>query len=468
MTDRSRIVAPTTEPSSPSAEAPLRTRTIEQAWQKSGRQLNRLGAWSRKRPVRAIVLGALLGLSLIFLGIWKLPELLVNEDLVRGVDRQKAYNDARTPIGVVLAGTLAAIAAGLGVWINHRNVSETRNALDLTRATHEEDVAIAAVRETQDRVQWRQEFNSQRYQEASGQLGNESPAVRLAGVYAMGRLADEWSEGAQSCIDVLCSQVRLTPEGTEQRQALVNSTVLALIGDHLQSNAAISWAEYTIDFRRTRIAGLSWRNIRAEQLLLEDAILEGATVLTGRLGGECKLARIHISGDAELSLQGPGGQDLRDFVITGKTVSITLHPPGLRPWVRDVQTGEKGGLVTDGAQLTIDFSSLVRNGKRSSLGLMRVKERAIVRLYSNEQALGQLNFELIDAMGISPTGTGAVILASGEVHRMRQEGVLSLPKQVDQQYEGYDDEHRINGMTFEEALDADDEETIMEFRIEEM
>jgi len=99
---------------------------------------------------------------------------------------------------------------------------------------------------------------------------------------------------------------------------------------------------------------------------------------------------------------------------------------------------------------------------------MRVKERAIVRLYSNEQALGQLNFELIDAMGISPTGTGAVILASGEVHRMRQEGVLSLPKQVDQQYEGYDDEHRINGMTFEEALDADDEETIMEFRIEEM
>lgn len=50
---------------------------------------------------------------------------------------------------------------------------------------------------------------SKRYQDAAEQLGHEKAAVRLAGVYAMARLADEWAQQRQTCIDVLCAYLRL-------------------------------------------------------------------------------------------------------------------------------------------------------------------------------------------------------------------------------------------------------------------
>jgi len=44
-----------------------------------------------------------------------------------------------------------------------------------------------------------------RYITAAGQLGHDKAAVRLAGVYALARLADDWDEQRQVCIDVLCA-----------------------------------------------------------------------------------------------------------------------------------------------------------------------------------------------------------------------------------------------------------------------
>src|SRR3954454_17543061 len=50
---------------------------------------------------------------------------------------------------------------------------------------------------------------SKRYQDAAEQLGHDKAAVRLAGVYAMARLADEWPEQRQTCVDVLCAYMRM-------------------------------------------------------------------------------------------------------------------------------------------------------------------------------------------------------------------------------------------------------------------
>jgi hypothetical protein len=47
-----------------------------------------------------------------------------------------------------------------------------------------------------------------RYTSAAQQLGDSQAAVRLAGVYAMAYLADEWAEQRQ-CVDVLCAYLRL-------------------------------------------------------------------------------------------------------------------------------------------------------------------------------------------------------------------------------------------------------------------
>ena len=52
-------------------------------------------------------------------------------------------------------------------------------------------------------------FN-ERFATAAAQVGSDKPpAVRLAGVYAMAGLADDWEENRQTCVDVLCGYIRM-------------------------------------------------------------------------------------------------------------------------------------------------------------------------------------------------------------------------------------------------------------------
>jgi hypothetical protein len=49
----------------------------------------------------------------------------------------------------------------------------------------------------------------ERFGRAADQLGSDRAAVRLAGVYATAGLADDWQDGRQTCIDVLCGYLRM-------------------------------------------------------------------------------------------------------------------------------------------------------------------------------------------------------------------------------------------------------------------
>ncbi|PTA45386.1 hypothetical protein C8054_14975 [Micromonospora sp. RP3T] len=50
---------------------------------------------------------------------------------------------------------------------------------------------------------------NERFAKAAEQLGSDKAAVRLAGVYAMAGLADDWTDGRQTCVDVLCAYLRM-------------------------------------------------------------------------------------------------------------------------------------------------------------------------------------------------------------------------------------------------------------------
>lgn len=50
---------------------------------------------------------------------------------------------------------------------------------------------------------------TERFGAAAAQLGSPYSAIRVAGVYALAGLADDWTEGRQTCIDVLCAYLRL-------------------------------------------------------------------------------------------------------------------------------------------------------------------------------------------------------------------------------------------------------------------
>jgi hypothetical protein len=101
---------------------------------------------------------------------------------------------------------------------------------------------------------------NERFATAADQLGSDKPAVRLAGVYAMAGLADDWEENRQTCVDVLCAYLRMPYEpGPGQNapepqrlsfQAIreVRHTVIRVIAAHLKADTAVSWQGLNLDF----------------------------------------------------------------------------------------------------------------------------------------------------------------------------------------------------------------------------
>ncbi|ROP34976.1 pentapeptide repeat protein [Saccharothrix texasensis] len=100
---------------------------------------------------------------------------------------------------------------------------------------------------------------TERYARVAEQLGSDKAAVRLAGVYAMADLADDWQSRRQVCIDVFCGYLRLPyrpPDGAgsaeDERAALeerqVRHTVIRLVRDHLRPGAEVGWNGHDFDF----------------------------------------------------------------------------------------------------------------------------------------------------------------------------------------------------------------------------
>ncbi|WP_147457079.1 pentapeptide repeat-containing protein [Micromonospora pisi] len=80
---------------------------------------------------------------------------------------------------------------------------------------------LSQVSDTRDAVR----LFGERFQSASGQIGSAEPAVRLAGVYGLLNLANDWKSGRQMCVDVLCGYLRMPFEISPADAELVYSMV---------------------------------------------------------------------------------------------------------------------------------------------------------------------------------------------------------------------------------------------------
>ena len=144
--------------------------------------------------------------------------------------------------------TAAIIAAGVGVLTVIATVAVQISAAARPAGTPRE--ALEEQRKQLDRTlaEQRTRTLNERFATAAGQLGSDKPPeVRLAGVYAMAGLADDWPENRQTCVDVLCGYLRMPYEpdpGDEapgpERLAFrasreVRHTVIRVITAHLQA-----------------------------------------------------------------------------------------------------------------------------------------------------------------------------------------------------------------------------------------
>jgi hypothetical protein len=139
-------------------------------------------------------------------------------------------------IGALIAGTVGLISS----WYTLRKQREFTNlTLD------------------QQRIQL---FN-ERFTTAANNLGHTEAATRLAGVYGLAALADDWKDQRQTCIDVLCGYLRLPyqpiPEndGYKPGEREVRTSLIRIVRDHLRDQAKESWRGYIFRFHGAKFDG---------------------------------------------------------------------------------------------------------------------------------------------------------------------------------------------------------------------
>jgi uncharacterized protein YjbI with pentapeptide repeats len=167
--------------------------------------------------------------------------------------------------------TAAIIAGGVGIITVAATVVVQIVGFRLTKANTEQQIrathkdtadTLGHQRQQLDRTlaEQRTRTLNERFATAAEQLGSDKPAVRLAGVYAMAGLADDWEENRQTCVDVLCAYLHMPYEPDPGQDASaaqilafqatreVRHTVIRVIAAHLKKDAAVRWQGLDFDF----------------------------------------------------------------------------------------------------------------------------------------------------------------------------------------------------------------------------
>ena len=244
-------------------------------------------------------------------------------------------------------GTFVGLArlAGfeLSMWRPELDSIPAARLFDVTRATATAIGVLAGVfaivyayrrqrvQETDSRREDSEQL-SQRYQDSAGQLGHEKAAVRLAGVYAMSRLADDWPDQRQQCVDVLCAYIRLPVADQRQEEKVIRRTILDEIIAHTAADrpTGTSWSSLRLDLSNATIKDFKPRGSVFNNLTLQGAGLSGDvdfshTTLTGRLD----LSGARITGRVSVAVRGPG-QQVFAFgarVLKGGSLSMRTSVP---------------------------------------------------------------------------------------------------------------------------------------------
>jgi hypothetical protein len=180
-----------------------------------------------------------------------------------------------------------------------------------------------------------------RYQDAADQIGHERAAVRLAGVYAMARLADEWEEERQTCVDVLCAYLRMPSNTAEPSEDEVRRTIVSIICRHLMlwggGFRGVSWSDLLLDFSGADLRNCQFRfctftnHVKFDDATFRDVDFQLCTFAQG-----ASFLRIKVK-DGALDLRGTTVGDYQHselsrfigfagfYLASGATIKLSLE-----------------------------------------------------------------------------------------------------------------------------------------------
>ncbi|CAM3196913.1 pentapeptide repeat-containing protein [Mycobacterium simiae] len=292
-----------------------------------------------------------------------------------------------------------------------------------------------------------QKMYAERFSKASELLGSERSAVRLAGIYALASLADDWESGRQTCIDVLCAYLRMPhkplndppidgikerdyrPSGREAwRSALletsmldpseehqVRSTIIRVIVEHLNSNADTPWFGHNFNLSGAVLDSPSFAGTHFYDCYFDfgEALLYGEIDFSGSKFLDSKLSFFFTT------ISGSCGFEICDFKDTEIDLSADIIG-GIKFYASSMEETEVtvSGLDLDGA----DFSFMEINmTKNSKLEIWRAdvnkSSLAFSRCHVTESKIAIRSATLTDSSmyfsGMRIGSGGRVFLASG-------------------------------------------------------
>ncbi|WP_433631146.1 pentapeptide repeat-containing protein [Nocardia sp. CA-120079] len=184
-------------------------------------------------------------------------------------------------VGAVVGGLVIAGLTWWLLWWLLGAKAETPNQLDLTKIALSVAAGVGGAVALVVAYRRQRDLERGRFAELFGaaarQLGDADVAVRIAGVYAMAGVADEFSAPSrrQQCVDVLCGYLQLPYEPADGANHLVSRTesteetgikvarvyqfrqndrevrraIVRVIAQHLRPSADISWSACNVSFR---------------------------------------------------------------------------------------------------------------------------------------------------------------------------------------------------------------------------
>ncbi|GAA1966348.1 pentapeptide repeat-containing protein [Catenulispora subtropica] len=132
---------------------------------------------------------------------------------------------------------------------------------------------------------------TERYTQAAAQLGNTAAAVRLAGVYALARIADDSARDRPTCLSVLCSYLRMAvdPDKGDPAETEVRRTAQTVLAKRLQPDHAGFWEDADVDLRGSHLIEFD----------LSGAVMRSINVAKAIFTGEAHFERVSVAGDAQ-------------------------------------------------------------------------------------------------------------------------------------------------------------------------
>lgn len=260
-----------------------------------------VGPSNRARLLRpSVIIASIAGFIVLggVLLLW-LPQILIdnwlqNQPADSAVMRQAVGNSAQVVL-FALGGLIALVGVGLSLSRHQLELEDSR------LARTKEQRRVAELRQ-QARVDAERELRGRFTQAVSLLSDQDRPTTRQAGVYALGALADDWtnhgrSDERQVCIDVLCGYLRSSwdpnaPDADGERR--IRATAFNLIAAHLRRGSGVpSWdgvsinvrgalLDFDIDFRSVTVAAsrLDFSDI---DLVGGSVEFDGASVLGGTI-----------------------------------------------------------------------------------------------------------------------------------------------------------------------------------------